>query len=70
MQELIRVCGAETIHIHSIIVLISFYKTFGFTPVPEEHLPRSIRERFIFCVGEMQGCNICPMVRKPDTRRS
>jgi N-acetylglutamate synthase-like GNAT family acetyltransferase len=61
---LIKTCGAETIYIHSTIVLISFYRTFGFTPIPEEQLPRSIRERFIFCFGEMQGCNVCPMVRK------
>ena len=64
VQELIRVCGTESICIHSTIVLISFYKTFGFTPIPEEQLPKSIRERFLFCFGEMQGCNVCPMLRK------
>jgi N-acetylglutamate synthase-like GNAT family acetyltransferase len=64
VEELIRQCGSETIHIHSTIVLISFYKTFGFTPIPEDQLPRSIMERFIFCFGEMMGCNVCPMVRK------
>jgi N-acetylglutamate synthase-like GNAT family acetyltransferase len=64
VQELIRVCGAESIHIHSTIVLISFYMTFGFTPIPEEQLPKSIRERFLFCFGEMLGCNVCPMPRK------
>ena len=63
VQELIRVCGTESIHIHSTIVLISFYKTFGFTPIPEEQLPKSIRERFLFCFGEMLGCNVCPMLR-------
>ena len=65
---LIQTCGSETIHIHSTIVLISFYKTFGFTPIPEEQLPKSIRERFLFCFGEMLGCNVCPMVRKEDGR--
>ena len=64
VEELIRHCGSETIHIHSTIVLISFYKTFGFTPIPEDELPRSIKERFVFCFGEMMGCNVCPMVRK------
>jgi N-acetylglutamate synthase-like GNAT family acetyltransferase len=70
VQELLRVCGNETIHIHSTIVLISFYKTFGFTPIPEDQLPKSIRERFLFCFGEMLGCNICPMVRKADSIHS
>jgi N-acetylglutamate synthase-like GNAT family acetyltransferase len=64
VEALVTACGAETIYIHSTIVLISFYKTFGWTPIPEEQLPRSIRERFIFCFGEMEGCNACPMVRK------
>ncbi len=63
VAELIKHCGEETIHIHSTIVLISFYKTFGFTPIPEDQLPRSIKERFLFCFGEMLGCNVCPMVR-------
>ncbi|WAC05741.1 MAG: GNAT family N-acetyltransferase [Methanoregula sp.] len=66
VETLIQTCGSETIHIHSTIVLISFYKTFGFTPIPEEQLPKSIRERFLFCFGEMLGCNVCPMVRKGD----
>jgi N-acetylglutamate synthase-like GNAT family acetyltransferase len=70
VEALIRTCGSDTVYIHSTIVLISFYKTFGFAPVPEEQLPRSIRERFIFCFGEMQGCNVCPMVRKPGGRLS
>jgi len=64
VEELIRQCSSETIYIHSTIVLISFYKTFGFSPVPEDQLPRSIKERFVFCFGEMMGCNVCPMVRK------
>lgn len=64
VEELIRHCGSETIHIHSTIVLISFYKTFGFSPIPEDQLPKSIKERFLFCFGEMEGCNVCPMVRK------
>jgi len=64
VQELINHCGSESIYIHSTIVLISFYKTFGFTPIPEDQLPRRIKERFIFCFGEMEGCNVCPMVRK------
>jgi len=64
VEELIKRCGSETIFIHSTIVLISFYKTFGFSPIPEDQLPKSIKERFLFCFGEMEGCNVCPMVRK------
>jgi N-acetylglutamate synthase-like GNAT family acetyltransferase len=63
VEKLIEECGREKIHIHSTLVLISFYRTFGFRPIPEEELPQSIRERFLFCFGEMAGCNACPMKR-------
>jgi N-acetylglutamate synthase-like GNAT family acetyltransferase len=65
VEMLIETCGKETIYIHSTLVLISFYKTLGFYPIPEEDLPRTIRDRFIFCFGEMEGCNVCPMKRDP-----
>jgi len=63
VQELLLQCGSEPVYIHSTIVLIPFYRTFGFLPIPEDQLPRSIQERFLFCFGEMMGCNICPMLR-------
>ena len=68
VQSLVDTCGSERIYIHSTLVLISFYKTFGWTPIPEDQLPRSIRERFIFCFGEMEGCNVCPMVREAQAK--
>jgi N-acetylglutamate synthase-like GNAT family acetyltransferase len=64
VQALIDACGKEQIFIHSTIVLISFYRTFGFSPIPEDQLPTTIKERFLFCFGEMTGCNVCPMTRK------
>ena len=64
VQALLDACGSERIYIHSTLVLISFYKTFGWTPIPEDQLPRSIKDRFNFCFGEMEGCNVCPMVRE------
>jgi GNAT superfamily N-acetyltransferase len=64
VEALLKACGAEPIFIHSTLVLIPFYKKLGFVPIPEEKLPRTIRERFLFCFGEMAGCNVCPMVRE------
>jgi N-acetylglutamate synthase-like GNAT family acetyltransferase len=64
VQALIDACGREQIFIHSTLVLIPFYKTFGFVPIPEDELPTTIRERFLFCFGEMAGCNVCPMTRQ------
>jgi N-acetylglutamate synthase-like GNAT family acetyltransferase len=64
VQALIDACGHEVLYMHSTLQLISFYKTFGFVPLPEDQLPRMIRERFLFCFGEMAGCNVCPMRRE------
>ena len=64
VQALIDACGHEVLYMHSTLQLISFYKTFGFVPIPEDQLPRMIRERFLFCFGEMAGCNVCPMRRE------
>ncbi|BBL68625.1 GNAT family N-acetyltransferase [Methanoculleus chikugoensis] len=68
VQMLLEECGSETIYIHSTLPLIEFYGSLGFEPIPEARLPESIRERFIFCFGEMAGCNVAPMMRSPRTR--
>jgi predicted GNAT family N-acyltransferase len=64
VQALLDACGKETIYIHSTLVLIQFYKSFGWVPIGEKEMPKTIRDRFIFCFGEMEGCNAVPMVRK------
>jgi N-acetylglutamate synthase-like GNAT family acetyltransferase len=56
MQALIDACGHEVLYMHSTLQLISFYKTFGFVPIPEDQLPKMIGDRFLFCFGEMAGC--------------
>ncbi len=65
VQRLLEECGSETIYIHSTLPLIEFYGKLGFEPIPEARLPTSIRERFLFCFGEMAGCNVAPMMRNP-----
>lgn len=65
VARLLDECGSETIYIHSTLPLIGFYGKLGFEPIPEARLPESIRERFLFCFGEMAGCNVAPMMRKP-----
>lgn len=68
VESLITHCGSEQIYIHSTLDLIPFYMTVGFSPIPEDQLPPSIRERFSFCLGNMKGCNISPMVRRAVVR--
>jgi GNAT superfamily N-acetyltransferase len=66
VELLLTHCGSEIIYIHSTLPLINFYKTLGFTPIPEKELPQTIRDRFLFCFGEMEGCNVLPMKRVPE----
>lgn len=65
VERLLEECGTETIYIHSTLPLVGFYGKLGFVPIPEAKLPASIRERFVFCFGEMAGCNVAPMMRNP-----
>ncbi|WAC06072.1 MAG: GNAT family N-acetyltransferase [Methanoregula sp.] len=67
MQDLILHCGSEVLYMHSTLELVSFYRTFGFVPIPEQELPPTIRERFNFALGNMQGSDVCPMKRVPES---
>ncbi|KUG19015.1 hypothetical protein ASZ90_011259 [hydrocarbon metagenome] len=64
VEALLAACGNEAIYIHSTLVLIRFYESLGFVPIAERTMPQTIRDRFIFCFGEMEACNAMPMVRK------
>jgi GNAT superfamily N-acetyltransferase len=66
MSLLIEECGRnETLYMHSKIELMDFYGSFGFCPIPEIELPKSIRDRFGFCMGNLKGIDVCPMRREP-----
>jgi nucleotide-binding universal stress UspA family protein/GNAT superfamily N-acetyltransferase len=63
VQHLVDACGSEPLYMHSTCTLVNFYRSFGFEPIPESALPRSIKERFNFAEGEMKGANVSPMKR-------
>ena len=65
MQELVRERGHEVLYMHSTLELVSFYKSLGFIPIPENDLPQTIRERFAFAQGNMAGADVSPMKREP-----
>ena len=67
MQDLLVHCGSEVLYMHATLELVSFYRTFGFVPIPEKELPPTILERFNFALGNMQGSDVCPMKRVPGT---
>ncbi|MGD1003969.1 MAG: GNAT family N-acetyltransferase [Methanoregulaceae archaeon] len=66
MQILIDTCGKDVLYMHATLELVTFYRTFGFKPIPESELPPSILDRFNFALGNMQGSDVCPMRRIPN----
>jgi N-acetylglutamate synthase-like GNAT family acetyltransferase len=44
--------------------LTAFYASFGFVPIPETDLPPTIRERYTWAAGNLEGAEVQPMVRK------
>jgi len=66
MNPLVASCGKEDLYMHSTIGLVKFYGHYGFAPIPEDALPPTIKARFDFAMGEMQGSNVQPMRRRAD----
>jgi signal transduction histidine kinase len=64
---LIEACGQDMLYMHSVWDLTKFYGNFGFVPIDEKELPPTIRERFAWAGGEMEGANVRPMRRDPTT---
>lgn len=66
MLLLVEECGRqETLYMHSKTELVDFYGSLGFYPMPESELPKTIRDRFGFCMGNLKGIDVCPMKRDP-----
>ena len=62
---LVDACGSDTLYMHSVRGLEKFYGSYGFFPVDETELPPTIRERFAWAQGQMEGANVTPMKRVP-----
>jgi PAS domain S-box-containing protein len=62
---LTEACGADVLYMHSVRNLEKFYGSYGFVPIDESELPPTIRERFAWAQGEMEGANVLPMRRNP-----
>ncbi|MDD1717057.1 MAG: ATP-binding protein [Methanoregulaceae archaeon] len=62
---LIEACGSDVLYMHSVRNLDKFYGSYGFVPIDEKELPPTIRERYAWAQGEMEGANVLPMKRDP-----
>ena len=65
MGALITACGSEALYMHATLELVEFYKSMGFVTIPEDELPPTIKSRFEFAIGNLEGANACPMRRLP-----
>jgi signal transduction histidine kinase/predicted GNAT family acetyltransferase len=65
MWGLVEACGHESLYMHSLKNLTGFYGHFGFVPIRESELPVTIRERYAWAQGEMEGADVSPMKRPP-----
>ncbi|MFA7562721.1 MAG: GNAT family N-acetyltransferase [Methanoculleus sp.] len=63
MDALVEACQHDTLYMHSVRNLVDFYGKYGFISIPESDLPPTIRARFAFALGEMEGANVQPMHR-------
>ena len=63
MDALVEACQHDTLYMHSVRNLVEFYAIYGFISIPESALPPTIRARFEFALGEMEGANVQPMHR-------
>jgi len=70
LELLIRECGTSVLYMYAVLKLVDFYKSFGFVPIPEMDLPQTIRERYSWAIGEMEGAEVCPMKREPAGRNT
>lgn len=65
LDALVRGCGTATLYMYAVLELVEFYASFGFEPVPEKELPLTIRQRYLWALGNMKGAAVCPMMRVP-----
>ncbi|MDO8872514.1 MAG: ATP-binding protein [Methanoregula sp.] len=70
MWGLVEACGQDILYMHSVWNLSKFYGNYGFVPIDEKELPPTIRERFAWAEGEMEGANVRPMKRDPTPVRA
>jgi GNAT superfamily N-acetyltransferase/PAS domain-containing protein len=60
---LVEACGKNTLYMHSVLHLVDFYRQFGFISIEEKDLPPTIRDRYAWAGGELEGADVRPMRR-------
>lgn len=65
VEALVEACYNEELTMYAVQHLKKFYSGFGFVPIPEGELPVSVRERYLWAAGNLEGAEVIPMRRLP-----
>ncbi|MBR1369647.1 GCN5 family acetyltransferase [Methanocalculus chunghsingensis] len=63
MTALVEACYNDELTMYAVVHLRKFYGEYGFVPIPEGDLPASVRERYLWAAGNMEGAEVAPMRR-------
>ncbi len=63
MEALADACHNDELFMYAVRELVGFYAKVGFLPIPEHELPGSVRERYRWAKGNMEGVDVQPMHR-------
>jgi len=64
VSALVDACHNDDLFMHAVRDLIPFYRSFGFEIIAERDLPQTIRERYVWAAGNLEGAEVQPMRRK------
>lgn len=65
MTALVEACYNEELTMYAVTHLEKFYAEYGFVPIPEKELPASVRKRYLWATGNLEGAGVLPMKRAP-----
>jgi PAS domain-containing protein len=64
VSALAEACHNDDLFMHAVRSLVTFYQSFGFEIIAERDLPQTIRERYVWAAGNLEGAEVQPMCRK------
>jgi GNAT superfamily N-acetyltransferase len=64
MTALEEACHNDDLYMYAVKNLTDFYTRFGFETILERDLPASIRERYQWAAGNLEGADVQPMKRR------
>lgn len=65
---LVEACHNENLYMHAVRNLIPFYQSCGFEIICERDLPQTIRDRYVWASGNLEGAEVQPMCRRAGIR--